>query len=166
MQGRRGSAVGNKIAYDEKDLIKLTLNSCRYLYKLVEIFNSVYKLNFEPLILNFEKFNIVETLEKAIEEAKILLKYHELTLEFNCEKEITINADKTLTVDEKTFKSAEISDIKDTLTGSSSFSKSISSQASFINDAATREGAKANTYTNSGSYSENYSTGDLFSSLF
>ena len=79
---------------------------------------------------------------------------------------ITINADKTLSVDEKTFKSAEISDIKDTFTGSSSFSKSISSQASFINDAATREGAKANTYTNSGSYSENYSTGDLFSSLF
>ena len=79
---------------------------------------------------------------------------------------ITINADKTLTVDEKTFKSAEIADIKDTFTGNSSFSKSISSQASFINDAATREGAKANTYTNSGSYSENYSTGDLFSSLF
>ena len=48
---------------------------------------------------------------------------------------ITINADKTLSVDEKTFKSAEISDIKDTFTGSSSFSKSISSQASFINDA-------------------------------
>ena len=79
---------------------------------------------------------------------------------------ITINADKSLSIDEKTFKAADIADIKDTFTGSSSFSKSISSQASFINDAATREGAKANTYTNSGSYSENYSTGDLFSSLF
>ena len=79
---------------------------------------------------------------------------------------ITVNADKTLTIDEKTFKASEISDIEDTFTGSSSFSKSISSQASFINDAATREAAKANTYTSTGSYSNNFSTGDLFTSLF
>lgn len=79
---------------------------------------------------------------------------------------ITINGDKTLSIDEKTFKSAEISDIEDTFTGSSSFSKSISSQSSFINDAATREAAKANTYTNNGTYSDNFSTGDIFTSLF
>ena len=79
---------------------------------------------------------------------------------------ITINADKTLTIDEKTFKASEIADIEDTFTGSSSFSKSISSQASFINDAATREASKANTYTSTGSYSNNFSTGDLFTSLF
>lgn len=79
---------------------------------------------------------------------------------------ITINADKTLTIDEKGFKASEISDIEDTFVGSSSFSKSISSQSSFINDAATREAAKANTYTSNGSYSNNFSTGDLFTSLF
>lgn len=79
---------------------------------------------------------------------------------------ITVNGDKTLSIDEKTFKASEISDIEDTFTGSNSFSKSISSQSSFINDAATREAAKANTYTSSGSYSNNFSTGDLFTSLF
>ena len=79
---------------------------------------------------------------------------------------ITVNADKTLTVEDKTFKASEITDIEDTFTGSNSFSKSISSQASFINDAATREAAKANTYTSTGSYSNNFSTGDLFTSLF
>ena len=89
------SAIGNKISHDEKDLIELTLNSCRYLYKLVEIFNSVYKLNFEPLKLNYEKFNIVELVEDSIRESRILLKYNELNLEFSCKKEITLNADKT-----------------------------------------------------------------------
>lgn len=79
---------------------------------------------------------------------------------------ITINGDKTLSVDEKAFKASEVSDIKGTFTGSSSFSKSISSQASFVNDAATREAAKANTYTSNGSYSNNFSTGDIFTSLF
>jgi flagellar capping protein FliD len=79
---------------------------------------------------------------------------------------ITINGDKTLSIDEKTFKASEVSDIEDTFVGSSSFSKSISSQASFINDAATREATKANTYTSSGSYSNNFSTGDIFTSLF
>ena len=79
---------------------------------------------------------------------------------------ITINGDKTLSIDEKTFKASEVSDIEDTFVGSSSFSKSVSSQASFINDAATREATKANTYTSSGSYSNNFSTGDIFTSLF
>ena len=79
---------------------------------------------------------------------------------------ITINADKTLSIDDKTFKASEIADIEDTFTGSNSFAKSISSQASFINDAATREATKANTYTSTGSYSNNFSTGDLFTSLF
>ena len=79
---------------------------------------------------------------------------------------VTINGDKTLSIDEKTFKASEVSDIEDTFVGSSSFSKSVSSQASFINDAATREATKANTYTSSGSYSNNFSTGDIFTSLF
>ena len=88
------SAVNNKISYDEKDLIELTLNSCKYLYKLVEVFNSVYKLNFEPLKLNFEKFDIAELVKDSIQESKILLKYHELSLEFEFEKEVVVNADK------------------------------------------------------------------------
>lgn len=79
---------------------------------------------------------------------------------------ITIGEDNKLTIDEKTFKAADAGKIKSAFNGSHSFAASISSQASFVNSAATREAAKANTYTDSGKYSNNFSSGDLFSSLF
>ena len=51
-------AVENKISQEEKDLIELTLNSCNYMQKLIDIFNSVQKLDYEAIKLNYEKFNI------------------------------------------------------------------------------------------------------------
>lgn len=79
---------------------------------------------------------------------------------------IAIGEDNKLTVDEKTFKAADAEKIKDAFNGSHSFASSVSSQASFVNSAATREASKANTYTGNGTYSNNFSTGDIFSSLF
>lgn len=79
---------------------------------------------------------------------------------------ITIGDDNKLTIDEKTFKAADIEDIKNTFNGSHSFAASVSSQATFVNSAATREASRANTYTGSGTYSNNFSTGDMFDSLF
>ena len=88
------STASNKISQEELDLIKLTLNSCNYMFKLIEIFNSVYNLNFEPLKLNYEKFDVVKMINSSIAELKILLKYYELNLYFDCKDEIIINADK------------------------------------------------------------------------
>lgn len=79
---------------------------------------------------------------------------------------ITIGDDDKLTIDEDTFKAAKGDKIKEMFNGSHSFASTVSSQAAMINAAATREASKANTYTQSGTYSNNYSTGDLFSSLF
>lgn len=79
---------------------------------------------------------------------------------------ITIGEDNKLTMDEKAFKAADAGKIKSAFNGSHSFAASISSQASFVNSSATREAAKANTYTDSGKYSNNFSSGDLFTSLF
>lgn len=88
------NTAANKISSEEKELIELTLCSCNYMYKLAEVFNSVYKLNFEPLRLNYEKFDIVELTKNSINELEILLKYHELKIKFSCENKIIINADK------------------------------------------------------------------------
>lgn len=79
---------------------------------------------------------------------------------------ITIGTDNKLTLDEETFKAADMSKIKSVFNESPSFTRSISSQASFIDNAASSEALKANTYTDAGSYSNNYSIGNMFDSLF
>ena len=79
---------------------------------------------------------------------------------------ITIGSDNKLTVDEDTFKAADVSKIKSVFNDSPSFAASISSQASFIDSAASREASKANTYSYTGNYSKNYSMGDMFSAMY
>lgn len=79
---------------------------------------------------------------------------------------ITVGTDHKLTLDEETFKAADMSNIKSVFHASPSFTQSVSSQATFIDYAASREAIKANTYTYNGSYSDNYSMGSLFDSLF
>lgn len=84
----------NKISPEEKDLIELTLNSCNYTQKLIEIFSQVHKLNYNKIILNYEKFSINTLIKNSINELKILLKYNFLDICFKEEKEIIITADK------------------------------------------------------------------------
>lgn len=79
---------------------------------------------------------------------------------------ITVGEDNKLTLDEETFKAADMSKLKSIFNESPSFAYSISSQASFIDFAASREATKANTYNNNGFYANNYSMGNLFNSLF
>ena len=83
-----------KISTEEKDLIELTLNSCNYMQKLIEIFSQVHKLNYEKIKPNYEKFIVNELVKNSINELKILLKYHELEINLKEEKEIIITADK------------------------------------------------------------------------
>jgi len=83
-----------KFDSDEKDLIELTLNSCNYMKKLIDIFNSIYKLNTDKLVLNFTKFNISELIVEVTNEINILLKYNNLKLEMSLDDSIVLNADK------------------------------------------------------------------------
>lgn len=90
------STASSKISQEEIDLIKLTLNSCNYIQKIIETFICVQNLSHQALKLNYEKFNIVELIESCIDEAKILLKYYELKIIFNENKKIFVNADRAL----------------------------------------------------------------------
>ena len=84
-----------KINQEEKDLIELTLNSCNYMQNLIEVFCSVYKLNYEKIELNYEKFDIIKLINDTIKELRVLLKYHELNLAIkSSHKAIIVNADK------------------------------------------------------------------------
>ena len=88
------STARKKITQEEKDLIELTLNSCNYMQKLTEIFISIHKLKEGKLLLNYEKFNLVDLIEQSIQELNILLKYYELKVVFNKKRKCIINADK------------------------------------------------------------------------
>ncbi len=84
----------DKLNENEKELIELTLNSCNYMQNLIETFNIVYKMDFEQIHLNYEKFNIVNLIKEVQNEIKILLKYNKLNIELKSSKEIIVNADK------------------------------------------------------------------------
>lgn len=78
---------------------------------------------------------------------------------------ITINEDKTLSLDEKTFKSADMGTAKTLFGTTGGYGYQVSAQASLIDFAAETESSKANTYTSTGTYSNAYSTGNILNSF-
>ncbi len=78
---------------------------------------------------------------------------------------ITIGEDNKLSIDEKKFKASDMAGVSSLFSGSGSFGYQVSTSASVITYNAQSEASKANTYTGSGSYSKNYSNGDIYSRL-
>lgn len=70
----------------------------------------------------------------------------------------------TLSVDEDTFKKANVSDVKSLFSGTGSFVYSVGVKASMIKSYADVEKSKSNTYNNAGNYTYNYNTGELYNS--
>lgn len=79
---------------------------------------------------------------------------------------ITVNSDKTLSIDEDAFKSADLDTVKNLFHERGSYGYNMSAQASYINFAADQEANKANTYTYTGAYGSSYSSGNIFNSWF
>lgn len=78
---------------------------------------------------------------------------------------VTIGKDNKLSIDEETFKKADMTTVKNIFNGRSSLAYSISANASYINYTAQYQASKANTYTSYGNYSYNYSAGNIFNSF-
>lgn len=75
---------------------------------------------------------------------------------------ITIGSDNKLSVDEKTFKAADMNSVKSLFNGNGSFGYQTEVKASMIDSAASLEAGRSNTYTGSGLYSYNFNAGNLF----
>ncbi len=72
---------------------------------------------------------------------------------------IKINSkDKSLSIDDEKFKSADMDTVKKLFQGKNSYASKISEAASAINSHAKYEATKSNTYNNAGSYSSNYAS--------
>lgn len=75
-----------------------------------------------------------------------------------------LNADGTLSLNEDTFKKADMATAKSLFSGNGSFAYQVATSASMINYYADNEASKTNTYTANGSYSGYTSTGSILSS--
>lgn len=133
-------------------------------YDMDAIYNAVstFVKDYNSLLDNVSKSDSANVRKSASNMTNITSMYSK-TLE---KIGITVDKNNKLSIDKGSFKSADISTIKSTFNNSPSFAYTISSQASFIDFAASREATKANTYNYAGSYSNNYSMGNLFNSIF
>ena len=71
-----------------------------------------------------------------------------------------------LSIDEEIFKNADMDTVKSLFSGSGSYAYQVSAKASQIDSHAQYEASRANTYNSVGAYSYNYSSGDLWNSMF
>lgn len=76
---------------------------------------------------------------------------------------ITIGEDNKLKIDEETFKAADIEDVKKVFHTESGYAGQIDSATSMIAYYAENEASKSNTYTSTGTYTNNYNTGTIYS---
>lgn len=75
---------------------------------------------------------------------------------------ITIGDDKKLSIDSETFKNADMGQVKSLFNTSGGYGYQVGVNASMIEYAAQNEANRANTYTGLGSFSNNYTSGNLF----
>lgn len=79
---------------------------------------------------------------------------------------ITIGTDNKLSVDETAFKASDMGTVKTLFNGNASYAYNAASRASMLNASASSEANKNKLYTNSGTYNNTYSTGNLMNSIF
>lgn len=77
---------------------------------------------------------------------------------------ISVDADNRLVVDEEEFKKADMDQVKSLFQTTGAYGYQVSAQASMIDYYAQNEASKSNTYTGSGMYTYNYSTGEIYNS--
>lgn len=79
---------------------------------------------------------------------------------------ISIEEDSTLKIDKDTFLKADMGTAKTLFGSNGSLGYRVSAQSSLINFAVTNEVNRANTYTQNGTFSSTYSSGNLFTGFF
>ena len=79
---------------------------------------------------------------------------------------ISVDGSNRLSVNKDAFQAANKDTVKSLFNESYSYGGRISSYASYMNTKATSEAAKANTYSSTGSYTNNYNSGSVYNDYF
>ena len=79
---------------------------------------------------------------------------------------ITVNSDRSLSLDEEAFKKSDMGTVKNLFGTTGAYGYKVSAQASMIDYTAAKESTRSNTYTANGTYSTVYSAGNILNSFF
>lgn len=79
---------------EQKDMLKLTLDSCNYMYDMVYTLLSTYKFENGDISLNFSSFNFAKVVRESIKEVMNLAEENYITIEFGDFKPVVITADR------------------------------------------------------------------------
>lgn len=78
---------------------------------------------------------------------------------------IRVDDDNTLIFDDEVFKSSKMSNAENLFTGTGSYAYQIAVKAAMVATQAETEASKSNTYTEDGTYSNNYNTGSILDGI-
>ncbi len=80
---------------EQKEILKLTLDSCNYMYEMVYTLLSTCKFESGEVVLNYKTFDFVMLVQECIFEVSNLTSENSVTIKFSSPiKNLTINADK------------------------------------------------------------------------
>ncbi len=79
---------------DQKDMLKLTLDSCNYMYDMVYTLLSTYKFENGDITLNFSTFDLSKIIEESTKEVINLANENSITIEVDNVKACKITADR------------------------------------------------------------------------
>lgn len=79
---------------EQKDMLKLTLDSCNYMYDMVYTLLSTYKFENGDISLNFSSFNFTKVVKESIKELMNLAEENYITIEFGDFQPVVITADR------------------------------------------------------------------------
>lgn len=124
------------------------------IYKAVNEFVTDYNALLDST-LSAKSQNIVSAAERMTR----ITGYNEESLE---KIGITIGEDNKLKINEETFKAADMENVKKVFNNENGFAGQVNTQTSMIAYYAENEASKSNTYTSTGTYTNNYNTGTIY----
>ena len=123
---------------------------------------SAFIKDYNDLIISAEntKSSGIESAMKTLENITDAYKKDLTAIGITVDKE-----DGTLNFDEKTFLNSDMKDVKTLFTGTGSFAYQATLKATMVANQAETEANKANTYTDTATYGNNYNTGSIYDGI-
>ena len=153
LKAGKDSVFATSEVKDEAGNVSETYNTEK-IYKAVNEFVTDYNALLDN-VKNAKSNNIISSTDRMAR----ITGYNKQSLE---KIGISIGEGNKLKLNEETFKAADVEDVKRVFNNENGFAEQVKTQASIIGYFAENEASKANTYTSTGTYNNNYNTGTIY----